>query len=168
MRKILIFAGIATLIFGVFIIDRFRVPDYEPPRAIDLPETLDFSKNDITGKRIALSDYKNQPVILKFFATWCGSCNAMTPDVIALHKNYPDIKIIGLSLDEDPELVRDYQAKQAIPYPLVMLDEALNKQYSDIRVIPTLLFLDRDHQLVDYTTGYQNYDDLKDLIQPLL
>ncbi len=63
------------------------------------------------GKHILLSDYEGQIVVLDFFAWWCGSCRATSPDVeknVAKYfhdrdgnKNKIPVKLIGINIEQD-------------------------------------------------------------------
>ncbi len=49
---------------------------------------LDFTLKDMNGKDVRLSDFKGRPILLNFWATWCGPCKEEIPTLIALNENY--------------------------------------------------------------------------------
>lgn len=64
----------------------------------------DFSRIDISGKEIKLSDLCEQNyVLIDFWASWCKPCLEEVPKVKRLHNRYADkgLNIIGISVDED-------------------------------------------------------------------
>jgi thiol-disulfide isomerase/thioredoxin len=59
-----------------------------------------FSLPDLTGRTIALSDYKGKVVLLNFWATWCPSCVEELQDLGDLQRSHPnDLAILGINLD---------------------------------------------------------------------
>ena len=48
----------------------------------------DFTRVDKNGCPIMLSDYKGKVVVLDFWATWCGPCQAALPHIAAIAKKY--------------------------------------------------------------------------------
>lgn len=87
-------------------------------------------------------DYVKKGVVLvDFFATWCGPCKMLTPELEGLAKDKKDIKILKIDIDK---------------YPVVA-------QKHSIMSVPTLL-LYKDGKIVGNTSGYMPKDILKDWI----
>jgi thiol-disulfide isomerase/thioredoxin len=80
-----------------------------PPAAL---ETLD-------GKAANLAQYVGKtPVLLEFWATWCGNCKELEPQIKALHAKYgKQIKFVGVavSVNQSPALVKRYVARHGMP-----------------------------------------------------
>ena len=80
-----------------------------PPAAV---ETLD-------GKAADLAQYVGKtPVLLEFWATWCGNCKELEPQIKALHAKYgKQVKFVAVavSVNQSPELVRRYVARHRMP-----------------------------------------------------
>ena len=62
----------------------------------------DWTASDLSGKRVHLRDYRGRVVVLNFWATWCGPCNAEMPLLVDAEKEYGSrgVAFIGASLDD--------------------------------------------------------------------
>lgn len=70
----------------------------------------DFVLNDLAGNPVQLSAFQGQPVILNFWATWCGPCRIEMPDLQAVYDQHQDDGLIILAIDrgETAETVRAF------------------------------------------------------------
>lgn len=76
-----------------------------------------FTKNDINGIPISLSDFKGKYVLLDFWASWCRPCRAGNPHLLDLYKRYKGkgLEIIGISdNDHNPASWREAVNKDGI------------------------------------------------------
>lgn len=62
----------------------------------------DFTVSDGTST-IHLASYRGQIVLLNFWASWCAPCIEELPSLLQLHHDDPNIAILAVSIDEDPD-----------------------------------------------------------------
>jgi thiol-disulfide isomerase/thioredoxin len=63
----------------------------------------DFEFSSIDGERQRLSDYRGQPVLINFWATWCLPCRSEMPDIQAAEQRYADDNVAVLAINQgDP------------------------------------------------------------------
>jgi thiol-disulfide isomerase/thioredoxin len=83
---------------------------------------------DFTGKLLdgagsfTLSDHFGKVVAIDFWATWCGPCMAVMPEMKKLHEKYKDsaeVKFITVSLDQDIEALRKVMKEQGLEFPVI-------------------------------------------------
>ncbi|HHF52816.1 MAG TPA: TlpA family protein disulfide reductase [candidate division WOR-3 bacterium] len=132
----------------------------------------EFTINTIDGKKISLSNYKGKPVILDFWATWCGPCRMEIPGFVELKKKYGDkIEILGISLDRSEKQVVKFKEAYKINYPVAMATREIVKTYSNIyriMYIPTTFIIDRNGNVYDIYVGYKPREDFEKTLLKLL
>ncbi len=130
-----------------------------------------FTFEDIDGKLVSLTDerFKNKPVLINLFGTWCPNCNDEAPVLAKLYDQYhqQDLEIIGLAFEFTQDIQRDkkqlaiFKKRHGINYPLLLAGG--NDKSSATKVLgfldkvksyPTTLFLDRNHDVVKINTGF--------------
>ncbi|MDY2614626.1 MAG: thioredoxin [Lachnospiraceae bacterium] len=67
------------------------------------------------------------PVLVDFWATWCGPCQMVGPIVEELGEEVTDAKICKVDVDENPDLAREYRV-MSIPTFLVFKDGQMVKR----------------------------------------
>src|SRR5262245_21549329 len=63
----------------------------------------DFALEDLAGKPVRLSEFKGKVVLLNFWTTWCTACWTEISDLIELQWRRPELIILGISLDGQPD-----------------------------------------------------------------
>jgi len=96
---------------------------FENSKDEDVSSDLNFVLEDVLGNKVALSDFKDKkPVLLVFWATWCGVCAEELPDLKAFDQAYyDDIQVITIVSGEPIEVIKDYIQENDINF-LVLLD----------------------------------------------
>ena len=100
------------------------------------------------AKKITTAEFENEvlksdaPVIVDFYATWCGPCKMLSPVLDEFSEKHPDIKIVKIDVDEETPL--------AIKF--------------GVASIPTLLLF-KNGEKVNQTLGYQTLDQLENFVK---
>ena len=116
-----------------------------------------FTLRDLKGNQVSLSDFRGQPVVLNFWATWCSPCRVEIPHLEALYTKYKDqgLVVIGMNVETDYMKVKHF-AESRISYT-VLLDGSTQSQGYDISGIPCTYYIDREgivrHRSVGFAPG---------------
>jgi thiol-disulfide isomerase/thioredoxin len=122
----------------------------------------DFTWYSDKGKKISFAEFtKGRPVLINFWATWCGPCVRETPDLVELYRELRSqgVVFIGVSADlgEDAmELVTEFTGKYKVPYQIVIDDKGeLQEALGGLRGYPTTYYIDKNGMIVKKLLGMQ-------------
>jgi thiol-disulfide isomerase/thioredoxin/outer membrane lipoprotein-sorting protein len=109
-----------------------------------------FRGVSLDGKTYSLAELKGKPVLLDFWATWCGPCIRSMPALEKLHTDYRDqgLVVLGIDVGEKRETVEKFLLTKPIPYPVIMGDEAGIPAAYGIAVFPTFVMIGADGKVV--------------------
>jgi len=130
----------------------------------------DFSLPDLSGNTVTLSSYRGKVVLLDFWATWCEPCREETPHFVDFQNRYGSqgLQILGVSMDDSPEPVRDFAQKFQINYPVVMGTAKTGELYGGILGLPVAYLIDREGRIRSRHIGATNPEVFEKEISALL
>ena len=73
----------------------------------------DFTISDGTTT-VHLAGYRGRVVLLNFWATWCAPCVIEMPSLIQLHHDQPDLAVLAVSIDEDPDAYSSFLLRRHV------------------------------------------------------
>ena len=73
----------------------------------------------VTKENFAEVKASDKPVLLDFFATWCGPCRMISPFIEQIAEEHPEYVIAKIDVDEEPELAQEFGI-QSIPTLVVI------------------------------------------------
>ena len=125
------------------------------PKGTVVQVAPDFSLPDLNGKPLNLASYRGKVVLLDFWATWCEPCKDEIPHFVALQNKYNSqgLQILGVSMDDGPEPVREFYRRYHMNYPVVMGNAKVGEQYGGILGLPISILIDRNGHIASKHIG---------------
>lgn len=126
-----------------------------------------FDLTDTAGRHHRLADYKGRWVVVNFWATWCVPCIQEIPEIAAFARAHPDVAVIGVATDEeDAAKVKRFAAKVGHAYPLVIADDAVERQLGHPYALPTTKIYDPEGRVVYERPGRVDRKLLESVTKP--
>jgi peroxiredoxin len=157
-------------------------PSFQPPTSVSISSSVpvglrvgqrapDFTTQLLDGQTVSLSDYRGQPVLVNFWATWCGPCREEMPDFQTVYAAYraDGFVVLAVNAMESKSDVAAFVQKLGITYP-VALDESgtINRDLYNRVGYPTSFLLDKTGVIVAYYPRLISGSELLDALRPLL
>lgn len=142
----------------------------EPPASTAL---FAATLNDLDDKPVALERYKGKPLVVNFWARWCGPCRAEIPELIkyrAAHKG--KIEILGIGIEDKAEPAKEFAKAYEMSYPVFVAKDQgipLMQTLGNTKGgLPYTLFIDRHGNVVQKKMGLVKKADLDAVTEKLL
>ena len=142
-----------------------------------------FALDDVSGKKIALANYRGKAVLVNFWATWCGPCKIETPWLVELRDKYASqgFEILGVDTEaedlkvddtagwaKDKAAVNKFDAEERVDYPMLLNGDSISTQYGGLDDLPASFFVDRNGKVVAASVGLTSESDIENNIKKAL
>jgi thiol-disulfide isomerase/thioredoxin len=148
------------LFFGLIAIALYK---FSTPPSIDFKE---IELIDASGKRVSLDAYKGKPLVINFWATWCGPCMQEIPDFDLVQSKYEG-SVKFLMVYDESSLANIQGFFKKYNYHLTFLQSQKGFKQMGIYSIPTTYFLDKNGDVVDSKSGSLDVNSLEAMIQKI-
>ncbi len=128
-----------------------------------------YTPIDYQGVLKAVAAQKGKVVVVNFWATWCPPCIMEIPHLVDLRKEFPEARmhLMGISLDEDSDVLAAFLAKRKLNYPIFLGDRSVLMGFR-VSGVPRIMVYDPSGSLVLSHEGYLEPEALKSLISKYL
>jgi len=135
----------------------------------------DFTLENLKGDKVSLSSFKGKPLLINFWATWCGPCKIETPWLVELQNEYASqgFQIVGISTEgddlkpndkdgwaHDKEAIAKFVKEYHLQYPVLINGDSLSTEYGGLDAMPTSVYVDRNGKVVAVQLGITSKDDM--------
>ena len=133
----------------------------------------DFTVQDYEGNQVKLSDFKGKPVIVNFWASWCGPCKSEMPDFDEVYAEYGDeVQFMMVNLTdgsrETVESAKAYIEEQGYSFPVYFDTESEGAIAYGVMAIPTTSFIDEEGNAVAQAMSALDRDTIQQGIDMIL
>jgi cytochrome c biogenesis protein CcmG/thiol:disulfide interchange protein DsbE len=136
-----------------------------------VPAPLDFVLKDVHGQDVGLADFRGKPVVVNFWATWCGPCKTEVPWFVEFAEKYKDqnLIILGVSVDDPVDDIRTFAEQYDVNYPMLvgLGHDDVAKAYDALLAIPVTWLIRPDGTVLAKVTGIHGKDWFETKIQEL-
>lgn len=150
-------------------------PAAPAPESSAAPEPVaapDFTVYATDGSAVQLSDFAGTPIVLNFWASWCGPCKSEMPAFQSAYEAWgQDVKFVMVNMTggrETLESAAAYVAKQGFTFPVFYDTEADAAITYGVRTLPTTYFIDADGFLVAQARSALDQETLQTGIDMIL
>lgn len=125
-----------------------------PAEAAPRPNYLapPFQLKGLDGKVYEVGGKREKPLLLNFWASWCGPCETEAPDLARLYEKYNgqfDLYAVNLTKYDSVAEAKAFAEKHKFAFPVLLDEELAAAQLYRFTVIPTSFLIDRNGVIVE-------------------
>jgi len=104
--------------------------------------------------QVSLSQYRGRPLIVNFWASWCGPCQQETPLLASFYKaSGGQVAIVGVDSNDTTAKAIAFVRAKGVSYPVGVDPRLVTADAYDVAAFPQTFFLDSAHRVVDRVFG---------------
>ncbi len=179
--KFVILAAVIVTIFTCALLGyKYLSGNYQPEDTDDKSSSSqvagsapDFSVIDKDGKTVKLSDYFGKPIVLNFWATWCGPCKTEMPAFDEVYKEYGE-EVVFLMVNltdgyrDTVDGAKKFIADSGYSFPIYFDTAYSGSKAYNVYSIPLTVLIDENGAIYKKHTGIMNQSVLTGYIKNLI
>ncbi len=130
----------------------------------------DFAGTDLDGHPVRLSDYRGHPLLIDFWASWCGPCRAEQPGLEAVVREFAPrgLEVLGITVRDNIDQAKIFRDEFKMPYRS-LFDQAARLGYAyQVDAPPSSVFIDAGGVERFKITGGLTEDGFRQLLRDKL
>jgi len=130
-----------------------------------------FKLQSLDGQSISLSDFRGKPVLINFWATWCGPCRIEMPYLQQIYEEWhgKGMVVLTINIGESSSQIKEFMQSQGLSLPVLLDKGGSVAQKYNILGIPTTFFLDKDGVIQDkIISAFQNKAQIEKRLDKIL
>lgn len=106
-----------------------------------------FELESLDGKQWTSEALLGKPVVLNFWATWCGPCAQEHPALLAAARQFQDVVFLGVLYGDEPVKAQRYLARAGAAYPTLVDPAQRTAMDFGVGGVPETFFIDREGRI---------------------
>ena len=136
-------------------------------------EAIDVTFYDSEGNAVKLSDFYGKPVVMNFWATWCGFCKQEMPDFQEAYNEYGEqVEFLFINATDGQRETREkaaaYLTEQSLTVPAYYDEDQQASYVYSVNSLPTTILLDKEGRVAAYVPGLVEKENLTGALDVLL
>lgn len=122
----------------------------------------DFTVQDWNGNEVHLSDYFGKPIVLNFWAHWCGPCQMEMPEFNAVYEELGgEVTFLMTHVGSEVEEGKAKVTENGYTFPVLFDNESAAANFYGIGAYPTSIFINAEGHIKAYYIGAMDRDFLQ-------
>jgi len=144
-------------------------PELIPERDVSLVGRTapSFEAVTLDGEPFDLEATRGKPVVLAFWASWCGPCRLELPALSKLQAERDDLAIYAVNVDRDRRKADAFLRQIEVDLPVVWDNQSLAMGQYDVLLMPTMFLLDAQGTVKLRKVGYGSDSGLSELLDAI-
>ncbi len=158
-------AAVAVFTVGLVVVNPFADEEKAPDGL------LGFSVRTAEGSDAIVADFVGEPLVVNYFAAWCGPCRAELPgfEKVATEVAAEGVRFLGISRDIDEGTWKSFIAETNVSFPTVFEGSGEGSfEALGATGMPTTVFLRSDGSIADVFSGLLPESTLREKVAALL
>lgn len=160
IKYIMLCAALVGIIYLAYAGYNYLKQSYQPKseasvqnQADNLQKASDFTVSNKAGNKVNLTDNFGKPVIVNFWATWCGPCKSEMPGFEKVYEKYKDdISFMMVNMTDGQrdtvDRVNEFIKQNGYTFPVYYDNEYSAARAYSVKSIPTTLFINEKGEIV--------------------
>jgi len=133
----------------------------------------DFTLPTLDGKEVSLSQFRGQPVLINFWATWCIPCRDEMPELVRAYEAHKSegFVVLGLNLTYSDSVpgVQALASEFNVTFPILLEEDgAVVERLYRVPGLPTSVFIKRDGTIERFQVGVMTSRQIDEYIAEIL
>jgi len=128
----------------------------------------DFQLQNLDGQTVSLSNLRNKPVLINFWATWCSPCRSEMPYIQEIYEEWADkeLVVLAINIGESSSKAEEFMQSNNLSFTVLLDTKQDVAQKYNIQYIPTTFFIDKDGIIQDKMIGaFQNKTQIENKLE---
>jgi len=122
-----------------------------------------------TGRTIDIAQFRGKPLVINFWATWCGPCWEEHPILVQNARLLqPNVQFLGVVFQDTEEKIQGFLQQRGTAYPTVVDDRGKTAIAYGVGGVPETFFLDANGKIVAKYSGPMDAGIIQENLQKVM